>query len=153
MDLQAKLKELELTLPPAPKPVASYVPAMRSGDLITISGQLPMLDGQLVAKGLVGRDVTVEAAQAAAARCALQAVSLIDDQIGGDWSKFVRIVRLGVFVASAADFTEQHLVANGASDLLAKLLGEAGRHARAAVGVASLPLGAAVEVELLAQVR
>ncbi|MCC6680367.1 MAG: RidA family protein [Phycisphaeraceae bacterium] len=153
MNLQAKLAELQLTLPPVTKPVASYKPAQHSGNLTYVSGQLPMSEGKLLAKGLVGRDVTLEQAQKAAARAALQGVAIIDDELAGDWARFVRIVRIGVFVASAPDFIDQHLVANGASDLLAQLLGEAGRHARAAVGVSSLPLGAAVEVELIAEVR
>jgi len=153
MDLQAKLKQRNLTLPPVGKPVASYIPAVRSGNVVHVSGQIPTVDGNLVAQGLVPRDVSLEAAQAAAARAALQAVAILDQQLAGDWSRFVRIVRVGVFVAAMAEFDSHHLVANGASELLGELFGEAGQHCRAAVGCASLPRGAAVEVELSAEVR
>ena len=153
MDIHAKLKELGCVLPKAPKPVATYVPSVRIGNLIYISGQLPMSEGKLVAIGQVPSKVTIEQAQAAAKQCALNGLAIIDDQLGGDWSKFVRVVRLGAFVSSDDSFTEQPKVANGASDFLGQVLGDAGKHARAAVGVNTLPLGASVEVELLVEVR
>ena len=152
MDLPAKLASMNLKLPVAPKPVAAYVPAVRSGNLIFVSGQLPFADGKLLATGVVPTDVSLEQAQSAAKQCVLNGLAVVGDQIGGDWSKLVRIVRLGVFVASANGFGDQPKVANGASELLGDLLGEAGRHARAAVGVNALPLGATVEVELVVEV-
>jgi enamine deaminase RidA (YjgF/YER057c/UK114 family) len=152
-DITAKLKELNLTLPTPPKPVASYVPAVRVGDLVYVSGQLPMKDGQLLATGKAPTQVSVEQAQAAARQCALNALAIVHTEIGGDWSRLIRVVRLGVFVQCDDTFAQQPQVANGASDLLQQLLGDAGRHARAAVGVNALPLNAVVEVELLAQVR
>ena len=152
MDLIAKLKSLNLELPTAPKPVAAYVPAVRTGNLIFISGQLPFKDGKLLATGPVPT-VSVEDAKIAARQCVLNALAVLGDQIGGDWSRLERIVRVGAFVASANDFTGQPQVANGASELLGELLGEIGRHARAAVGVNVLPLGATVELEMIAQVK
>jgi len=153
MDLKASLKELGLQLPPAPKPAAVYIPAQRAGDLLYISGQLPMRDGELLAHGAVNGAVSLEQAQQAAQQCALNALAIVDDYLAGDWSRLERFVRLGVFVSSSANFIQQHLVANGASLLLEKLFGERGRHARAAVGVGPLPLGAPVEVEMIVQVR
>ena len=153
MDIHAKLASLGHKLPAAPKPVATYVPAVRTGNLVLVSGQLPMSEGQLMAKGPVPSAVTVEAAQAAARQCALNALAILGDQLGNDWSRLVRIVRLAVFVQSDDGFTEQSKVANGASDFLGQLLGPAGQHARVAVGVNALPLGATVEVELTAEVN
>lgn len=153
MDLQAKLKSLNLTLPAAPKPVAAYVPAVKSGGHVFVSGQLPMRDGKLIATGTVPGAVSLEDAQEAAKQCALNALAVVGDQIQGDWSKLVKIVRLGVFVASENGFYDQPKVANGASELMQELFGEAGRHSRAAVGVNVLPLNATVEVELVAEVR
>lgn len=153
MDIHAKLASLNLKLPAAPKPVAVYVPAVRSGYHIFVSGQLPMNEGKLMASGRVPSKVTLEQAQAAARQCALNAIAILDAQLGGDWSKFVRIVRLGVFVSSDDAFTDQPKVANGASELMGQVFGEAGQHARAAVGVNTLPLGATVEVEVMAEVR
>lgn len=153
MDIHAKLASLNLKLPAAPKPVAAYVPAVRTGNLVFVAGQLPMSEGQLIAKGPVPSAVTLEQGQAAARQCALNALAIVGDQIGGDWSRFVRIVRLGVFVASDNSFTDQPKVANGASELMGQIFGDAGQHARAAVGVNVLPLGASVEVELVAEVR
>lgn len=152
-DIDGKLKELNLVLPEPPKPVASYVPCVRAGDLLYVSGQLPMRDGKLMATGKVPSAVAVEAAKDAARQCALNGLAIVRGEIGGDWSRLVRVVRLGVFVQCDDDFTQQPQVANGASDLLQQVLGDAGRHARAAVGTNSLPLGATVEVEMLVQVR
>ncbi len=153
MDLRAKLASLGLWLPAAPQPVASYVAAVRSGNLIFVSGQLPLKDGKLTGAGTVPSSMTLDAAQAAARICVLNALAIIDRALDGEWSRFVRVVRLGVFVASDDGFTEQSRVANGASDLLVEVFGEAGRHARAAVGVNALPLGAAVELEMAVEVR
>ena len=153
MSFEANLAALGLTLPPAPKPVASYVPAVRSGNLVFVSGQLPMKDGQLLATGPVPSKCTPEAAHAAARQCVLNGLAVLGDQIGGDFSRVVRVVRVGAFVQSDDGWTEQPKVANGGSELLQQLFGEAGRHARAAVGTNALPLGASVEIELLFEIR
>lgn len=152
MDLHAKLASLGLSLPPAPKPVAIYVPAVRSGNHIFVSGQLPMKDGKLLATGPIPSAQPLEQGQAAARQCILNALAIVNDQLGGDWSRFRRIVRVGAFVSSDATFTDQPKVANGASELLGQIFGDLGQHARAAVGVNVLPLGATVEVELLVEV-
>ena len=153
MDLRAKLQSQGLDLPDAPKPVAAYVPAVRTGDLVFVSGQLPFENGELIATGPVPSATSIQDAERAAQLCALNALAVVDDQIDGDWSRFVRIVRVGVFVASDNDFTQQPQVANGASEFLGELFGEAGRHARAAVGVNVLPLGATVELEMIVEVK
>ena len=147
------LASLGLVLPPAPKPVAAYVPAVRSGNLIFVSGQLPLSDGALLATGPVPSKVSIEEAQKAARQCALNALAVLADQLGGDLSRVVRIVRLGVFVQSDDRFDGKPKVANGASEFMQQVFGEAGRHARAAVGTNALPLDASVEVEVLAEVR
>lgn len=146
-----RLKELNLSLPPVVKPVGSYVPAVRSGALVFVSGQIPFEAGKLTCTGKVGRDVTLEQAAAAAKLCGLNALAIAAEASGGI-DRIARIVRLAVFVNSAAGFTDQPKVANGASDLMVEVFGEAGRHARAAVGAAELPLNAAVEVEMVAEV-
>jgi enamine deaminase RidA (YjgF/YER057c/UK114 family) len=153
MDLNAELSRMGLSLPEAPKPVAAYVPAVLSGPMVYVSGQLPLVEGKLQRMGRVPSELSVAEAQEEARRCALNALAVLGDQIGSDWSRLVRLVRLGVYVACEPGFADQAKVANGASELLGKLLGEAGRHARAAVGVSALPLGAAVELELIAEVR
>lgn len=153
MTIHTKLQELGLTLPAAPKPVAAYIPFVQTGNLLFVSGQLPLSEGKLIAMGIVPSQVSLETAQKAAAQCILNGLAIVGDALGGDWSRLVRIVKLGVFVASDASFTDQAKVANGASELLGSLLGEQGRHARAAVGVASLPLGAPVEVDLIVEIR
>jgi len=146
------LSALGLVLPSAPKPVASYVPFARSGNLVWISGQLPFRDGALTTTGPVPSACSVDSAQQAARQCALNALAVAADAAGG-LDRIERVLRVGVFVQSDAGFTEQPKVANGASDLLQQIFGDAGRHARAAVGNIALPLGASVEVELLVQVR
>lgn len=150
-EVEAKLEAKGMALPEAPKPIASYVPAARAGGLIFVSGQLPFADGEVMAVGPVPSVVSAEAAGGAARQCLLNALAVVKSELGGDWSKLKRIVRLGVFVRSDDDFAGQSAVANGASDLLVELFGEAGRHARAAVGVNALPKGAAVEVELIVE--
>jgi len=153
MSLAARLAELGLTLPAAPRPIAAYVPCVRTGNLVYVSGQLPLTGQTLLAKGKVPRDVPIDQAQSAAAQCVLNALAILQAELGGDLSKLRRVVRIGVFVQSNDDFSQQPQVANGASELLEKLLGEQGRHARAAVGVNALPLNAAVEVEFLFEVE
>ena len=152
MTISDRLRELGLTLPPAPKPVAAYVPFVRSGSLLFISGQIPMRDGALVARGPVPSQVSLDEARQAAVQCALNALAVAQDALGGDLDRVVRVVRVGVFVCCDAGFHDQPKVANGASELLVELFGEAGRHARAAVGSIALPLGAAVEVEMVLEV-
>jgi enamine deaminase RidA (YjgF/YER057c/UK114 family) len=152
MDLEAKLSALGLSLPEAPKPVAAYVPAVRAGNLLFVSGQVPRVAGELVT-GSVPSQVAVGAAAEAARACVLGALAIVGDQLGGDWARLVRIVRVEVFVHSDRTFTDQPTVADGASQLLVELFGDAGRHARVAVGVSSLPLDVAVELALTAEVR
>jgi enamine deaminase RidA (YjgF/YER057c/UK114 family) len=148
---EERIAELGLTLPSDSPPLAAYVPAVRSGDLVFTAGQLPRRDGELVATGKVGADVTPEVATEAAAACALNALAAIKGEVG-DLSAVRRVVKVVVFVASAPDFTGQPGVANGASELLGKVFGDAGVHARSAVGVAVLPLDVPVEVELVVEV-
>ncbi len=148
--IDTKLAELGLSLPQAAAPVASYVPLVEVGNLVHLSGQLPFRDGQLVT-GRLGDGVSLEEGQQAAQLCGLMIVAQLKKHLG-DLSRVKRIVKLGVFVNSAADFTDQPKVANGASDLMAELFGDAGRHARSAVGVPVLPLGAAVEVDAIVEI-
>lgn len=150
VDPYARLAELGLTLPPVVPPVAAYVPAVQSGNHVYVSGQLPMADGKLLATGKVGSDVTPEEAKELAARCALNALAAVESLVG--LGRVVRIVKVGGFVASAEGFTGQPGVINGASELFGAVFGEAGRHARSAVGVAELPLGAPVEVDVIVEV-
>jgi enamine deaminase RidA (YjgF/YER057c/UK114 family) len=150
--IDAKLAELGLSLPEAAAPVAAYVPTVEAGGLLHVSGQLPFKDGALMT-GRLGEDRDLAFGQEAAQRCALMLVAQIGKALGGDLGRVERIVKLGVFVNSAAAFTDQPKVANGASELMQALFGEAGRHARSAVGVPVLPLGAAVEVDAVVAVR
>ncbi|GII01588.1 RidA family protein [Planobispora takensis] len=152
MSPEEKLAELGLTLPEVVTPLASYVPAVRTGDHVYTSGQIPMVDGKLVATGKVGAEVSAEEARELARICALNALAAVASVAGG-LSNIVRIVKVVGFVASDPGFTAHPQVVNGASDLLGEVLGEAGKHARSAVGVAALPLDAPVEVELIAEVR
>lgn len=148
---EQRLAELGLSVPEVVPPVASYVPAVRSGHFVFTAGQVPMRDGELVATGKVGGAVTAEEAYDAARQCALNALAAIKAETG-DLGSIRRVVKVVVFVASTADFTGQPAVANGASELLGDVFGEAGVHARSAVGVAALPLDAPVEVELVVEV-
>jgi len=148
---EERIAELGLTLPSDSPPLAAYVPAVRTGDLVFTAGQLPRRDGELVATGKVGAEVTPEVAAEAAAACALNALAAIKGEVG-DLSAVRRVVKVVVFVASAPGFTGQPGVANGASELLGKVFGDAGVHARSAVGVAVLPLDVPVEVELVVEV-
>jgi enamine deaminase RidA (YjgF/YER057c/UK114 family) len=142
-----RLRELGVELPPVTKPVGAYVPALRHGDVLYLSGQVPLVDGKVRFTGRVGAERTLEEAVQAARVCALNAVGIAADAAGGI-DRIARVLKVVVYVASTPEFTEQHKAANGASDLLADLFGEAGRHARAAVGMASLPLNATVEVDV-----
>jgi len=146
-----RLAELGLVLPPVTAPLAAYLPALRTGNYVYTAGQLPMADGKLLATGKVGAEISAEEAAVLARTCALNGLTAVASVAGG-LEAITRIVKVTGFVASAPDFTGQPLVVNGASELLLAVLGEAGRHARSAVGVAVLPLDAPVEVELIAEV-
>ena len=146
------LNRLEIILPAAPAPVASYVPAVSTGSLVVVSGQIPMKEGVLIATGRVPSEVSVQEAQVAARQCALNALAVLEAEVEGGIDAITRIVRVGVFVASDPGFTDQPVIANGASDLLAEVFGERGHHARAAVGSVALPLNATVEVEMMVEV-
>jgi enamine deaminase RidA (YjgF/YER057c/UK114 family) len=146
--IEARLAELGLTLPSAPNPVANYVPYAVTGNLLFISGQISKAADGTIATGLLGRDVSVEAGQAAARLCALNILAQAKAALG-DLDRIAQIMRLTGFVAATADFTDHPKVVNGASDLMVEVLGDKGRHTRAAVGVASLPMGSAVEVDAI----
>lgn len=147
-----RLQELGIRLPTPPSPVGSYVAGIRTGNLVLVSGQIPITDGVVTVAGKVGAEVTLEQAANAARQCALAALSIAADTAGGI-DQITRIVRLAVYVCSAPGFTDQPKVANGASELMVEVFGDSGRHVRAAVGANELPLGAAVEVELMAEVQ
>jgi enamine deaminase RidA (YjgF/YER057c/UK114 family) len=147
-----RLKELGLKLPDAPAPAANYVPFVQTGDLVFVSGQISQGPDGLI-KGKLGADMDVAAGAAAARTCALSLLAQARKACGGDLGRVVRVVKLTGFVNSTPDFTDQPKVVNGCSDLLVELLGDAGRHSRSAVSAASLPLGVAVEIEAIFQVR
>lgn len=147
-----RLKELGITLPELAAPVANYIPFTLSGNTLYISGQLPFRDGQVV-KGLLGQDTDVEQGAAAARLCAVNIIAQASAALSGDLDRIARCLRLGGFVASAPSFFEHPKVVNGASDLIVSVFGDAGKHARAAVGVAALPLGAAVEVDAIFEIK
>ncbi|MBA0047679.1 RidA family protein [Mycobacteroides sp. LB1] len=147
----ARLAELGIELPAVAAPLAAYQPAVRSGNHVYTSGQLPIVDGSLITAGKVGAEVTPEDAKALARTCALNALAAVDSLVGID--KVVKVVKVVGFVASAPGFTGQPGVVNGASELLGEVFGEAGVHARSAVGVAELPINAPVEVELIVEVQ
>ena len=147
--LEQKLAEMGHVLPNAAAPAANYVPYTISGNLILVSGQLPIRDGAVAFKGQLGEGVEVEDGQAAAALCALNLLAQAKNACDGDLTKLKRCLKLGGFVACTPDFSDHPKVINGASDLIAEAMGEAGQHARFAVGAASLPLGASVEVEAI----
>ncbi len=153
MSITARLRELNIILPQVAPPVGSYVPAKQVGELVLTSGQLPLLNGELTAAGKVPKDVSLSDAQEAAKTAALNALAAAASVFGGDVDRLEGIVRVAVFVNSSPGFTDQAMVANGASDFLVALFGDSGRHVRAAVGVAELPLNAAVELELVARAR
>lgn len=146
-----RLAELGITLPPAAAPAANYVPYVISGNLLYLSGQLPIENGAVAVTGLLGRDVDVAGGQRAAELCAINILAQAQAALG-DLGRIRRVVKLNGFIASMPGFVEQHLVMNGASNLIAAVLGEPGKHARAAVGMASLPLNAAVEIDAVIEI-
>ena len=148
---EERLAELGLTVPDVPTPVAAYVPAVRSGQHVFTSGQLPMRDGTLITTGKVGGEVTAEEALECARQCALNALAAVRAEVG-ELSAVKRIVKVVAYVASTPDFTGQPGIANGASELFGEVFGDIGRHVRSAVGVPVLPLDAPVEVELVVEV-
>lgn len=150
--IEARLKELKIELPQAAAPVANYVPTVRSGDLLFVAGQICQWNGERRFIGKLGRDVTLEQGQEAARLCALNILAQAKAALG-DLDRVLRCVRVGAFINGTDDFTKQPQVANGASDLFVEVLGDAGRHARAAVGVNALPGGVAVEVDAVFEVR
>ena len=151
MSIEAKLKTLRIELPAAPKPVANYVPVVRAGDLLFLSGVLPSREGQLILTGKLGQGLTIEQGMEAAKVAALNALAIVRSEVGSlDHVK--RIVKMVGHIASAPGFTDQPQVLNGASDLFVQIFGEAGKHARVAVGAAELPRQAPVEIELIVQV-
>lgn len=148
----ARLKDLNIDLPVAAKPVASYVSYVISGKQLFVSGQLPVQDG-VMSKGHLGKDVTLEVGADAARLCALNLIAQASAALDGDLERVARVVKLSGFVASTPDFTDHPKVINGASNLMVEVFGEKGKHARAAVGVSSLPLGACVEVEAIFEIE
>ena len=152
MTIEDKLRQMGLGLPEPPKPVAAYVPCVRTGNLLFVSGQVPREKGVLKFSGHVGGNLSIEEGQQAARICALNALSVVKGEVG-NLDRVRRIVKLTGFVASAAGFTDQPKVVDGASTLLAELFGAKGQHARAAVGVNELPLGSAVEIEMIVEVE
>jgi enamine deaminase RidA (YjgF/YER057c/UK114 family) len=151
-EIAARLAARGITLPQVAAPAANYVPFVQTGNLLFISGQLPIENGKLAQTGLLGRDVTLEQGQRAAELCAINILAAAAAALGGDLGCVRRIVRITCMVASTPDFHEHHLVANGASNLLVDILGEAGKHARVAVGMAALPLDASVEIDVIMDV-
>lgn len=152
MTVEERLAQLGLTLPEAPAPVASYVPAVKQGNWVYVSGQIPLRDGKVRVSGKVGSEVSLEDAQEEARQCALNALAIIKS-VAGSLDNVERIVKVTGFVACSPDFTDAPKVVNGASDLFLEVFGDKGRHARAAVGVTALPLDVPVEVEVIAFVK
>ena len=152
MSVEDKLAEMGLTLPKPAAPVAAYVPVVIAGGMVYVSGQVSMRDGQLI-KGRLGENMGLEEGMAAAQACGLMIVAQLKAALDGDLSRVEKIVKLGAFVSSTADFVDQPKVANGASELMVALFGEAGRHSRSAVGVPVLPLGVAVEIDAIVAIR
>ena len=151
-EIENRIKNLGLVLPEVSAPLAAYIPAKKTGHVIFTAGQLPLLKGELICKGLLGQDVDVEQAYQAARICTLNALAAIKGVVK-DLDQIVQVVRVVGYVASTSTFTQQPAVVNGASELLLEIFGEVGKHARSAVGVASLPLNASVEIELTVEVK
>lgn len=150
--VDARLAELAITLPDAAPPAGNYVPTVQTGNLLFVSGQIPFVDGKPGFIGRLGESLSVEDGQAAARTCALAVIAQAKAALGGDLDRISRVVKVTGFVAATHDFKDHPKVVNGASDLFAEIFGDAGRHARAAVGMASLPLGCAVEVEAILEI-
>jgi enamine deaminase RidA (YjgF/YER057c/UK114 family) len=150
--VESRINELKLSLPEVPKPVAAYIPAKQTANLVFTAGQLPMVNGELISKGLLGQDVEIDEANKAARTCTLNALAAIKGVIG-DLDRIKQIVRVVGYVASVPTFTQQPAVVNGASELLLEIFGENGKHARSAVGMAVLPLNASVEIELTVEIE
>jgi len=152
MSFEARVKELGLTIPELPRPAFSYVPAVRTGNLVYASGQTPSIAGKLTMQGKLGREISLEQGQEGARLCLLNCLAEVRG-LTGSLDAIVRIVKVNGYVASAEGFVQQPAVINGASSLLEEIFGEAGKHARAAIGVAELPFGAPVEIEMIVEVR
>jgi enamine deaminase RidA (YjgF/YER057c/UK114 family) len=152
MDIKTKLAELGYKLPLAPAPAANYVPYVMSGNQLFVSGQIPFIDGKPAHQGRAGDDYSVQQAQEAAQICALNILAQVNAAVDGDWLRVKKCVKLGGFVSCTADFTDQPLVINAASDLIVNVMGEAGKHARFAVGAANLPLGVVVEIDAIFEI-
>ena len=150
--VEDRIKSLGLVLPEVPAPLAAYIPAKKTGQVIFTAGQLPLLKGELICKGLLGQDVDIEQAYQAARICTLNALAAIKGVVK-DLDQLVQVVRVVGYVASTSTFTQQPAIVNGASELLLEIFGEVGKHARSAVGVASLPLNASVEIELTVEIK
>ena len=150
--VEDRIKSLGLVLPEVPAPLAAYIPAKKTGQVIFTAGQLPLLKGELICKGLLGQDVDIEQAYQAARICTLNALAAIKGVVK-DLDQIVQVVRVVGYVASTSTFTQQPAIVNGASELLLEIFGEVGKHARSAVGVASLPINASVEIELIVEVK
>ncbi len=150
--IEEKLKSLNITLPSPPKPVGAYIPVIKSEHIVYVSGQIPIKDGKLVFKGKVPSDQSLEQAQKAAKLCIINALAQLKSELGS-LDKISKILRVSGFVNSVPDFTEQPKVINSASDLLFEIFGEKGKHSRIAVGVASLPLGATVEIDMIVEIN
>ena len=150
--VESIINELKIVLPEAPKPVAAYIPAKQTGKLVFTAGQLPVVNGELISKGLLGQDVEIDEANKAARICTLNALAAIKGVIG-DLDRIKQIVRVVGYVASVPTFTQQPAVVNGASELLLEIFGDDGKHARSAVGMAVLPLNASVEIELTVEIE
>ncbi len=152
MSLQKKLQDCCFDLPKLAAPAANYIPYVITGNLVYVSGQIPFLNGEKMHLGRLGEDLTVEEGAKAAQACALNILAQVNEAVGGEWSRVKRCVKLGGFVNSTPDFTDQPLVINGASNLIGEVMGDAGRHARFAVGAPSLPLGVAVEIDAIFEI-
>ncbi|WP_054697343.1 RidA family protein [Syntrophomonas palmitatica] len=152
MNIEKRIEELGIFIPAASKPVAAYVPGVVAGDLLFISGQLPVFNGKLLYSGRAGQDLSLEDGQAAARTAVINCLAVLKDQIES-WDNLVRVIKITGFVQSADSFHEQHLIINGASQLLLDIFGDRGRHSRAAVGVNALPLNAACEIEMICQIK
>jgi enamine deaminase RidA (YjgF/YER057c/UK114 family) len=150
-NIQKRLKQLGIFIPAASKPVAAYVPGLAAGDLLFVSGQLPVFDGQLLYAGRVGQDLSLADGQAAARTAVINCLAVLNDMIQS-WDNLLQVIKITGYVQSADSFHDQHLVINGASQLLLDIFGDRGRHTRAAVGVNALPLNAACEVEMICQI-